>query len=128
MMKSREEGRVFVSLADERIHFLFEGEIDPNADRAALCLRVRHGSPFVSRSHQARSAAAHDVTAHSSELRCQLLYAFVGNATRFQPGGPEDGDAIILPRRPPQPRQFVYHFPETGDGALDQCRSGVFVA
>src|SRR4030095_8304112 len=47
MMQSRKKGPMFVRLADERVHFLFEWQRDTDTDRTLESLGMNGGRPFA---------------------------------------------------------------------------------
>ena len=63
---------MLVGLADKCVDFLFERQMNADADAPALGLGGHRGRSLVGSLHQAGSAAGHDTAAHPRQFGCKL--------------------------------------------------------
>ena len=92
--KPSEKRAVFEGLTDERVYFLFEWQIDSDADR--LRLTGRAGRAFVGGLHQAGTTAGNDIAAEFGQCGCRTFCFLVGEAAGFRPGRAKDRHTITI--------------------------------
>src|SRR5262245_32405564 len=97
-------------LCDERIHFLFERQIDPDADGPREF--GPDGRSFVCRLHQTWAAPGDDVALHFGQCGSHSFRLVISESTGTSPGGSENGHPIALTPGWLQACQVVYDIPQ----------------
>src|SRR4051812_34341916 len=104
MMQPREKCAVLIGKTNEWIELLLERQVNANADGAMQCFWIDRQRAFIRGLHDAGTAAADNVAAHSRQLGRKLLHAIIRARGGLKPRRAEDCDAIILTRRSAEPR------------------------
>src|SRR5262249_24475920 len=102
---------MFVRLADEGVHFLFEWQRDTYTNGTLRRFRLNRMRSFICCLHQTGAASADDIAAHLCKFGGEFLDRFVSWCGGLEACRAEDGDAVILSRCATETCQFINDVP-----------------